>query len=163
MTRRKTCFNAVEYYSNDFDSNKIFYTYLSYLENNLACLKVFFLTVAITYLEKSALSLDEGFKIILTVKDKLYKRDERVAESVKTKMDSVPKNNKGFKTLFEVRSITNDEYEKVEKYVDITLNPGLIASFKYPPLTSCVMEMSFSEYKTILRLNAGCSRLKIFK
>lgn len=49
--------------------------------------------------EEIKLSLNEGLQIILNFKDKLYECNGRVTELVNTKMDLVPENNKGFKTL----------------------------------------------------------------
>jgi len=54
---------------------------LAYLKSNNFC----FLTQAITHLEKRTLSLNGGLKIILNVKDKLYKCNWRVAELEKLK------------------------------------------------------------------------------
>lgn len=47
-------------------------------------------------------------------------------------------------------SIINSEYETEEKDINITLNPGQIASFKYASISSCDVEKSFSKYKSIL-------------
>ena len=104
-----------------------------HLQNDLAYLKsnFCFLIQAITNLEKSTLSLDEVLKIILNVKDKLYKCKGRVAEFVKTKMDFILKMIKGFKILLKILSIINVEYEEEE---DVN-TPGQIASLnmlQYP-------------------------------
>jgi hypothetical protein len=37
-----------------------------------------------------------------------------------------------------------------EKDVNITSNPGQITSFKYDPITSCDVESSFSQYKSLI-------------
>jgi hypothetical protein len=41
-------------------------------------------------------------------------------------------------------TIYDAEYKTEEKYVNITLNPGQITSFKYAPTTLCDGERSFS-------------------
>jgi hypothetical protein len=46
-------------------------------------------------------------------------------------MDLVLNKNKEFKTLLKICRNINNEYEKDEKYVNITLNLGQIVSFKY--------------------------------
>lgn len=170
ITRWGTWLNAVEYYSNNFDSIKSVISNLDeaesikkskelfedkHLQNDLAYLKsnFCFLIQAITNLEKSTLSLDEGLNTILNVKDKLNKCNGRAAELVKTKMDFILKKNKGFKTLLKIHRIINGEYENEEEDIDINLTPGKIASFKYAPITSCDVERSFSQYKSILRSN----------
>jgi len=126
------------------------------LQNDLAYLKnhFCFLIQVIINLEKITLSLDEGLKIILDVKDKLYTFKRRVAELLKTKMDFILMNKKkGFKSLLKIRSNINGEYEEEEEDFNINLTPGQIASFKYPPITSCDVERSFNQYKFILRSN----------
>jgi hypothetical protein len=45
-------------------------------------------------------------------------------------------------------NIINGEYKPEEKYVNITLNPEQITSFKYAPTTLCDEERSFSQYKS---------------
>lgn len=67
-------------------------------------------------------------------------------------MDWVLKKNTGFESLLKIRSIINDECETKE-YVNNTLTPGQIVSFKYVPITSCNVESSFNQYKFILRSN----------
>jgi len=109
ITRWGTWLNTVEYYSNNFDSIKFVISNLDdeaesikkskelfehkHLQNDLAYLKsnFCFLIQAITNLEKSTLSLDEGLNTILNVKDKLNKCNGRAAELVKTKMDFILK------------------------------------------------------------------------
>jgi hypothetical protein len=51
-------------------------------------------------------------------------------------MDLAQNKNKGFKTFLKMYGTINNEYETDEKYVNITLNLGQIASFKYGPTTS---------------------------
>jgi len=88
------------------------------------------------------------------VKDKLYKCNGRVTELVKAKMDFILKKYKGFKTLLKICSIINGKYEEEEEEdININLTPGQIASFKYAPITSCDVERSFSQYKSILHSN----------
>lgn len=54
---------------------------LAHLKSNFG-----FLIKAITNLEKSTLYLDKSLKIILNVKDKLYKCNRGITELVKNKM-----------------------------------------------------------------------------
>jgi len=60
---------------------------------------------------------------------------------VKTEINIVLKNNKGFKTLLRICSIINSEYKKEEKDANINLTPGQITPFKYAPITSCDVEI----------------------
>jgi hypothetical protein len=49
--------------------------------------------------------------------------------------------------------IINGKYENEEEDININLTPGKIASFKYAPITSCDVERSFNQYKSILHSN----------
>ena len=78
------------------------------------------------------------------MKDKLYKCNGR---------DFILKKNKEFETLLKIRSIIIGEYVEEEEDVNINLILGQIESFKYALITSCDVERSFSQYKSILRSN----------
>jgi len=63
-----------------------------HLKNDLAYLKsIFFLSDAITNLEKSTPSFHKGITIILYVKDKLFKYNSEIARLVKTQITSILK------------------------------------------------------------------------
>lgn len=99
----------------------------SHLKNDLAHLKSNFFSrkEAITNLKKRTLTFDEGLKMILGVKDKLFNCNGIVAELVKTKMDLVLKKNMGFKTLLQICSIINGLYEwQEDEDVNTSLIPG---------------------------------------
>jgi len=54
-------------------------------------------------------------------------------------MDLILNKNKGFKTFLKTCNIINGEYKTEEKDVNITLNSGQIASFKYMLQQHCVI------------------------
>jgi hypothetical protein len=52
-----------------------------------------------------------------------------------------------------LKKISKVLLEEANEELKINLNPVELASFKYAPITTCDLERSFSQYKSVLREN----------
>ena len=96
-------------------------------------------------LQTQELTLSEVANILLRVRNCVDRATGEVGEIVRQKYDLVFGKNPGFKKIRQIGSVLAGT-----NIPDFNMPPGLIARYKYAPLTSSDVERSFSCYKTIL-------------
>lgn len=74
----------------------------------------------------------------------------KVADAVRAKVDTVLSKNPGYEELQKVVAVMSGE-STVK--INLDLSPADIVKLNYVPVTSCDVERSFSQYKSILRDN----------
>lgn len=113
---------------------------LSYIKSNFAIIEE-----AITRLEDTNLSLNDGVGIVNDIEEKIGKVNGLTGKRIKEKLASILSKNGGFVTLKSINNVINGNFNE-----DINISPSLIPSFKNAPITSCDVERTFSQYKHIL-------------
>ncbi|KAJ4441184.1 hypothetical protein ANN_11035 [Periplaneta americana] len=96
------------------------------------------------------LSLSESFEIINSTVEQLNRGRGKVADAVRAKVDTVLSKNPGYEELQKVVAVMSGE-STVK--INLDLSPADIVKLNYVPVTSCDVERSFSQYKSILRDN----------
>lgn len=169
LTRWGTWLEAVEYYVKHFEAIKnvldslnpesaasidVVKSLLSdqCVKNDLCYIHANFSNISKTIqkLQNNHLTLSEN---INTVKDticKLKSTHGKIADLIKTKVDNVFSKNPGFEEMCKITAILRGT-SNVQLESDAT--PADIVNFKYAPITSCDVERSFSQYKSLLRDN----------
>ncbi|PSN41021.1 hypothetical protein C0J52_19858, partial [Blattella germanica] len=101
-------------------------------------------------LQNRHLSLSESFEIINSTVEQLNRGRGKVADAVRAKVDTVLSKNPGYEELQKVVAVMSGE-STVK--INLDLSPADIVKLNYVPVTSCDVERSFSQYKSILRDN----------
>ncbi|PSN44021.1 hypothetical protein C0J52_16974 [Blattella germanica] len=121
-------------------------------ENDLAHIQHTFSCIIKTLksLQNRHLSLSESFEIINSTVEQLNRGRGKVADAVRAKVDTVLSKNPGYEELQKVVAVMSGE-STVK--INLDLSPADIVKLNYVPVTSCDVERSFSQYKSILRDN----------
>ncbi|PSN38201.1 hypothetical protein C0J52_20758 [Blattella germanica] len=101
-------------------------------------------------LQNRHLSLSESFEIINSTVEQLNRGRGKVADAVRAKVDTVLSKNPGYEEIQKVVAVMSGE-STVK--INLDLSPADIVKLNYVPVTSCDVECSFSQYKSILRDN----------
>jgi len=168
LTRWGTWLNAADFYCTNYDSIKQVIEALEgtdavaiqtaqtlfemrTLKDELACLSANFTFIAksIVSLEDRNLTLWDSVAIVENVRKKIGSCKSTINKSVKTKMDTVLGKNPDYATLVEISSVLQGKSSGTGT-LSFTLQPEVLASLKYCPLTSVEVERSFSMQKGIL-------------
>ncbi|PSN40017.1 hypothetical protein C0J52_19004 [Blattella germanica] len=169
LTRWGTWLEAVEYYAEhiDFinnvllaldsedavsiDTAKTVACDIS-VKNDLAHIQHTFSCIIKTLksLQNRHLSLSESSEIINSTVEQLNRGRGKVADAVTAKVDTVLSKNPGYEELQKVVAVMSGE-STVK--INLDLSPADIVKLNYVPVTSCDVERSFSQYKSILRDN----------
>ncbi|KAJ4444309.1 hypothetical protein ANN_06101 [Periplaneta americana] len=169
LTRWGTWLEAVEYYAEHIDSiNNVLLALDSEdavsidtaktvtcdicVKNDLAHIQHTFSCIIKTLksLQNRHLSLSESFEIINSTVEQLNRGRGKVADAVRAKVDTVLSKNPGYEELQKVVAVMSGE-STVK--INLDLSPADIVKLNYVPVTSCDVERSFSQYKSILRDN----------
>ncbi|KAJ4430000.1 hypothetical protein ANN_22204 [Periplaneta americana] len=169
LTRWGTWLEAVEYYAEHIDSfNNVLLALNSEdavsidtaktvtcdisVKNDLAHIQHTFSCIIKTLksLQNRHLSLSESFEIINSTVEQLNRGRGKVADAVRAKVDTVLSKNPGYEELQKVVAVMSGE-STVK--INLDLSPADIVKLNYVPVTSCDVERSFSQYKSILRDN----------
>ncbi|KAJ4445183.1 hypothetical protein ANN_06984 [Periplaneta americana] len=169
LTRWGTWLEAVEYYAEHIDSiNNVLLALDSEdavsidtaktvtcdisVKNDLAHIQHTFSCIIKTLksLQNRHLSLSESFEIINSTVEQLNRGRGKVADAVRAKVDTVLSKIPGYEELQKVVAVMSGE-STVK--INLDLSPADIVKLNYVPVTSCDVERSFSQYKSILRDN----------
>ncbi|KAJ4433930.1 hypothetical protein ANN_16249 [Periplaneta americana] len=169
LTRWGTWLEAVEYYAEHIDSiNNVLLALDSEdavsidtaktvtcdisVKNDLAHIQHTFSCIIKTLksLQNRHLSLSESFEIINSTVEQLNRGRGKVADAVRAKVDTVLSKNPGYEELQKDVAVMSGE-STVK--INLDLSPADIVKLNYVPVTSCDVERSFSQYKSILRDN----------
>ncbi|KAJ4448377.1 hypothetical protein ANN_10393 [Periplaneta americana] len=161
LTRWGTWLEAVEYYAEHIDSinnvllaldsSQLIYLDIS-VKNDLAHIQHTFSCIIKTLksLQNRHLSLSESFEIINSTVEQLNRGRGKVADAVRAKVDTVLSKTLDMKNYKKVVAVMSGE-STVK--INLDLSPADIVKLNYVPVTSCDVERSFSQYKSILRDN----------
>lgn len=169
LTRWGSWIDAVGYYAKNFDSVKQVLQHFDSqdavsietakesfndvkLKNDIAYIQCNFsqLCVAIKSLETSSSKLSDSLHVVNSVVTSLESLQGPVGAAVKDKLCSSLKKNPGFKTISAINRVLS---EGSTEDFEIEYTPDDLCKFKYAPITSCEVERSFSQYKSMLRDN----------
>ncbi|KAJ4428966.1 hypothetical protein ANN_25962 [Periplaneta americana] len=169
LTRWGTWLEAVEYYAEHIDSiNNVLLALDSEdavsidtaktvtcdisVKNDLAHIQHTFSCIIKTLksLQNRHLSLSESFEIINSTVEQLNRGRGKVADAVRAKVDTVLSKTLDMKNYKKVVAVMSGE-STVK--INLDLSPADIVKLNYVPVTSCDVERSFSQYKSILRDN----------
>ncbi|KAJ4446967.1 hypothetical protein ANN_13669, partial [Periplaneta americana] len=169
LTRWGTWLEAVEYYAEHIDSiNNVLLALDSEdavsidtaktvtcdisVKNDLAHIQHTFSCIIKTLksLQNRHLSLSESFEIINSTVEQLNRGRGKVADAVRAKVDTVLSKTLDMKNYKKVVAVMSGE-STVK--INLDLSPADIVKMNYVPVTSCDVERSFSQYKSILRDN----------
>ncbi len=107
---------------------------------------------AITKLEKKGLQLIDSIKIITDLCNSFNNLRGNTGLAIKNKWEQVLVKNPGYKSMLVIAKILNGDNADISD-IEVDLTVEEISLFKYAPITSCDVERSFSQYKTLLRSN----------
>jgi hypothetical protein len=142
--------------SNDAASIKLAKYYLSKpnVRQDLVYIKANFESIpnAITKLEKKGLQLIDSIKIITDLCNSFNNLRGNTGLAIKNKWEQVLVKNPGYKSMLVIAKILNGDNADISD-IEVDLTVEEISLFKYAPITSCDVERSFSQYKTLLRSN----------
>lgn len=105
----------------------------------------------ISALERSDLRLCEAIRHVDHAQGLLKHIDGDVGEFVEEKLDGVLEKNEGLHVLRIISQILSGETTATPNGYNYTADE--LAAFKYAPIVSCVVERSFSKYKSFFRDN----------
>lgn len=140
--------------SQDLFSNSVIKQQLSYIQSNYSQLPT-----EITKLEYQGLTLCKSLDIFNNSIKNINIVEGNIGEQVNHKLSSVLHKNVGLKILNEIASVHRGTF------LNLTLEPNIIAVMKFAPISSCDVERSFSLYKNILtdnRTNFTESNLEMY-
>lgn len=167
ITRWGTWLQAAVYYCDNFmavklvidelhvESEAIRLAKISFSEpktkSNLSFIKLNFQKIisGITKLQARGLSLDESIEIVDSVLNDLKAMHDKMFAN---KLNSVIGRNPGFNSLVSIKNILFKNSQTMDPYAE-SLLPNEVPYFKWCPTTSCDVERSFSQYKTLLAEN----------
>lgn len=167
ITRWGTWLQAAVYYCDNFmavklvidelhvESEAIRLAKISFSEpktkSNLSFIKLNFQKIisGITKLQARGLSLDESIEIVDSVLNDLKAMHDKMFVN---KLNSVIGRNPGFNSLVSIKNILFKNSQTMDPYAE-SLLPNEVPYFKWCPTTSCDVERSFSQYKTLLAEN----------
>ncbi|KAJ4438797.1 hypothetical protein ANN_14749 [Periplaneta americana] len=118
---------------------------LAHIQHTFSCI-----IKTLKSLQNRHLSLSESFEIINSTVEQLNRGRGKVADAVRAKVDTVLSKNPGYEELQKVVAVMSGE-STVK--INLDLSPADIVKLNYVPVTSCDVERSFSQYKSILRDN----------
>ncbi|KAJ4433744.1 hypothetical protein ANN_16055 [Periplaneta americana] len=102
------------------------------------------------FISDAALIWSKLDKHYLFTVEQLNRGRGKVADAVRAKVDTVLSKNPGYEELQKVVAVMSGE-STVK--INLDLSPADIVKLNYVPVTSCDVERSFSQYKSILRDN----------
>jgi len=166
LTRWGTWLASVSYYSKYYDEVK---NVVDSLDDDAACvrdskesfanpkikLELSFINAHYCFIKDVILKLENrNLELIFSIDliEKVVNELDKVPGgiNIKKKCDQVFSKNIGLTQLKKISKVLLGEANEELK---INLNPDELASFKYAPITTCDLERSFSQYKSILREN----------
>ena len=84
----------------------------------------------------------------------------KLADLIKSKVDNAFSRNPGLEEMCKISaSLSGSSNVKLES----DISPADTVNFKYAPITSCAVERSFSQYKSLLRDNRRSFKLENLK
>jgi hypothetical protein len=98
---------------------------------------------------------------IVELRNRLDNAPGEPAKEVATKLKRILSRNPGFDKLVQISGLLRGEGELEPNEEEFSLSD--IARFKYAPVTSCDVERSFSQYKTVLADNRQSFRFDNLK
>jgi hypothetical protein len=126
-----------ELFSHGFSEN------LAYIKSNFGAI-----SYTITHLETVGKQLCSSLELVWGTKCQIGKTHGKVADRVKSKLKNVLFQNNGYSALCKISEILSGNEAQLEDD-KLALNSNDL-TFKYAPVTSCVVKRNFSCYKTIL-------------
>jgi hypothetical protein len=119
---------------------------LLYIKANFA-----FLNSTITKLERKNVPLTTSIQVIVELCKNLNNAPGEPAKEAVAKLKRILSANPGYNKILQICGLLSGEGVLDPNEEDFSLSD--IANFKYAPVTSCDVERSFSQYKTVLACN----------
>jgi hypothetical protein len=100
----------------------------------------------ITSLEAVGMQLCNALQIVKNTESELHKAQGEVALKISAKLQRVLQRNPGYSTLCTISDILCGKEVELDTS-ELEIDASDLTWFKYAPVTSCVLESSFSKYK----------------
>jgi hypothetical protein len=114
---------------------------LTFISTHLA-----FLVIVIKKMETQNMTLHESFSIIDETKEKMHSILGSKGATLTTKLNELSNKNEGLKILRKINSVLLSKNVQLE---DFYQDPTILSCFKYAPITSVDVELSFSVFKNM--------------